>query len=227
MIELMNVTHKYSIGKVDVTALNGVSFKISEGEIVALVGPSGSGKTSVINLVGGLDTPTDGEIVVDKDNINQYTIKEKNLFRKNKVSFIFQSYNLLPTLTVLENVEFPLIFKSDRDGQSSYSPQEALDFVGLGGLESRMINELSGGQRQRVAVARAIVSSSKVLLADELTANLDGESAHNVMQMVKEVNKTTGTTVIYSTHDARILSYADRVISMADGKIEDIKENKN
>ncbi len=225
MIQLKNVKHKYNTGKVEVKALDDISFQINQGEMVALVGPSGSGKTSVINLVGGLDVPSAGEIVVEGENITAYSADQKNLYRKDKISFIFQAYNLLPTLTVLENVEFPLIFKTEETGKKLYSPAEALKFVGLSGLENRMINELSGGQRQRVAVARAIVSASKILLADELTANLDGESAHNVMQLVKEVNEKLGVTVVYSTHDARILKYANRIITMTDGKVTSINKN--
>jgi putative ABC transport system ATP-binding protein len=225
-IKFVNVEHSYQLGKVGIPALRGINLEISKGEIIALVGPSGSGKTTLINLLGTLDTPTQGEIYVDSLPIGNLSPKEKVNYRKNMVSFVFQFFNLFPTLNVFENVEFPLLFSDVSVAEIKERVSSAVEMVGLKGLEKRSIDELSGGQRQRVAVARALVTRAQIVLADEPTGNLDGETAIKVMDLMAEINQKYGTTLIFSTHDPRVMKYAHRICEIKDGVIENIKINK-
>jgi len=219
LIEVQNVTHEYHLGKVRVRALEDISLTIRSGEKVAFVGPSGSGKTTLINLIGRLDSPSEGKIFVDGEDITTYSARQSTNYRKTKVSFVFQFFNLISTLSVYENVEFPLLFRSVDAGEVEKRVREALRDVGLEGYENRMINELSGGQRQRVAIARAIVMQPRVILADEPTANLDGRTALQIIDLFSEVNKRFGTTVIFSTHDPRIMDRAERLVRLQDGRL--------
>mgnify|MGYP005857206407 CR=1 FL=1 len=221
-IKFVNVEHNYQLGKVGIPALRGINLEISKGEIIALVGPSGSGKTTLINLLGTLDTPTKGEIYVDSLTISNLSPKDKVNYRKNMVSFVFQFFNLFPTLNVFENIEFPLLFSNVSAAEIKERVSSAVEMVGLKGLEKRSIDELSGGQRQRVAVARALVTRSQIVLADEPTGNLDGETATKVMDLMVEINQKYGTTLIFSTHDPRVMKYAHRICEIKDGVIENI-----
>lgn len=222
-ITIKDVYHDYFLGKVVVNALKGINIAIDEGEMVALIGPSGSGKTTVINLLGTIDSPTRGEIYVDSINLNKLSAKEKIKYRRTKISFIFQFFNLFPTLNVFENTEFPLLFSPVSKNEIKERVTFALKTVGLGGLENRRIDELSGGQRQRVAIARALVTKAPIVLADEPTGNLDGETANIVMELMKKINADFGTTFLFSTHDPRVMKYANKIIELRDGRVENVK----
>lgn len=216
---MQDVFHHYNLGKTNVQSLKKINLEINKSEIIALVGPSGSGKTTLINLIGTLDDPTKGNILVDRINIRKLTKNEKNTYRQKMVSFVFQSYNLLPTLTVYENIEFPLLFSSIASDQIQDRVNSAIKLVCLDGLGKRNLDELSGGQRQRVAIARAVVTNSPILLADEPTGNLDSDTAFKIMDLMVNMNHQLGTTIIFSTHDKRIMSYAHKIIELKDGEI--------
>ncbi len=212
--------HKiYKEAEIEVHAVRGVDLIIEQGEFTAIVGPSGSGKTTFLNMIGGLDTPTKGEINID--NVDMGTLKGSKLidFRMKNIGFVFQAYNLIPVLTAKENVEFIMHLqgksKKDRDKRS----EELLTAVGLGDRINSRPNKLSGGQQQRVAVARALASKPKFILADEPTANLDSESTANLLDIMEKLNKEENITFIFSTHDSRVVKKARRVITLEDGKI--------
>ncbi|MGC8754841.1 MAG: ABC transporter ATP-binding protein [Thermosulfidibacteraceae bacterium] len=218
-IKLEGITHYYRLGNVLIKALDNVNIEIEKGSMIALVGASGSGKTTLINLIGKLDAPSEGKIIVDGKDITRLNVKETVFYRKEMVSFVFQFFNLLPTLNVYENIEFPLLFRSIPPSEIKRRINYALEMVDLTGFEKRKIDELSGGQRQRVAVARAVVTGAKIILADEPTANLDGATGSMVMDLMLEVKNKLGTTIIYSTHDPRVMEKADRIIRLSDGKV--------
>jgi len=212
--------HKiYKEAEIEVHAVRGVDLVIEQGEFTAIVGPSGSGKTTFLNMLGGLDTATKGEINID--NVDMGTLKGSKLidFRMKNIGFVFQAYNLIPVLTAKENVEFIMHLqgksKKDRDKRA----EELLTAVGLGDRINSRPNKLSGGQQQRVAVARALASKPKFILADEPTANLDSESTANLLDIMEKLNKEENITFIFSTHDSRVVKKARRVITLEDGKI--------
>lgn len=222
-ITMKDVFHDYHLGKVTVNALRGINMDIDKGEMVALIGPSGSGKTTIINLLGTIDSPSAGEILVDSIALNKLSARQKIEYRKTKIGFIFQFFNLFPTLNVFENIEFPLLFSPVPHSEIKKRVTFALETVGLGGLENRRIDELSGGQRQRVAIARALVTQAPIILADEPTGNLDGETAVKVMDLMSQINKQFGTTFLFSTHDPRVMKYANKLIELRDGKVENVR----
>ena len=219
VIDIKNVEKIYNDSEVKVHAVNGVSLSFEEGEFAAIVGPSGSGKTTLLNMLGGLDNPTSGEITIGGTNIS--TLKGSKLidFRLHNIGFVFQSYNLIPVLTAKENTEFVMemqgISKSTRDARV----EELLTAVGLGDRLDSRPSKLSGGQQQRVAVARALASKPKFILADEPTANLDSKSTENLLDIMEKLNKEEKITFVFSTHDARVVKKARRVITLEDGKI--------
>jgi len=200
--------------------LNQVDFVVPEGDFVCLSGPSGSGKTTLLNAIGGLDTPTSGTIDIDGQCIDHLSKTAMADMRLNKIGFVFQAYNLIPVLSALENVEFVMQVQSVPTAQRRQAAMAILKEVGLEGMEHRRPAELSGGQQQRVAVARAIVSKPALVLADEPTANLDSISAQHLMSLFVALNQNHNITFIISTHDQRVMSYAKRLITMVDGKIE-------
>lgn len=222
MIKIKSLSHNYMLGNVEVSALTNINLDIPKGKMIALIGPSGSGKTTLLNLIGSLDKPSFGEIEVDGINLNNMSLKEIQKYRRDTISFIFQFFNLFPTLDLKENVEFPLLFSNISKKEISSRSKEAIDMVGLKGFDTRKINELSGGQRQRIAVARAIVTQSKIVLADEPTGSLDSKTASDVMNFFKQINKHTGTTFVFSTHDPRVIEYADIVIKLKDGVVDEV-----
>lgn len=222
MIELVNVTKVYKTGRFEVIALNNVSMKIEDGEFIAIMGPSGSGKTTLLNLIGCLDKPTKGKIIIDGIDTSQLTDKQLTEFRRDKIGFIFQQYYLIPTLTALENVELPMIFKGIPRSERIRRAKELLSLVGLGREMNRMPNELSGGQQQRVAIARALANNPSILLCDEPTGNLDRKSGKVVMDLIKKLNEERGVTVVLVTHDAEVARYAERVVRIVDGRITDV-----
>ncbi len=219
VIDIKNVEKIYNDSEVQVHAVNGVSLSFEEGEFAAIVGPSGSGKTTLLNMLGGLDTPTSGEIIIGGVNIN--TLKGSKLidFRLRNIGFVFQSYNLIPVLTAKENTEFVMEMQGVSKEIKNKRVKELLGAVGLGERLDSRPSKLSGGQQQRVAVARALASKPKFILADEPTANLDSKSTENLLDIMEKLNKEEKITFIFSTHDARVVKKARRVITLEDGKI--------
>ena len=212
--------HKvYNEGEIEVNALNGVNLEINEGEFTAIVGPSGSGKTTLLNLLGGLDTPTNGEIQVRDVLISSLKGSELVNYRLNNIGFVFQSYNLIPVLTALENVEFIMNLQGVSKKERRERAIELLDAVGLKDRINSRPNKLSGGQQQRVAVARALASKPDFVLADEPTANLDSKSTENLLDIMESLNRKENITFIFSTHDARVVNKARRVVTIEDGMI--------
>ena len=223
MIELQNVTKMYTIGTVEVSALNGVSLTIDRGELTAIMGPSGSGKSTLMNMLGCLDVPTAGRYLLEGEEIGSLSGNQLAEIRNRKIGFVFQVYNLLPRLTALSNVELPLLYGHGRDRKQR--ALEALDRVGLADRVDHRPTELSGGQQQRVGIARALVKDPSILLADEPTGNLDSRSSEEIMAILKRLNRDDGMTVIIVTHDPEVGDQTHRVISMRDGVV--VSDNVN
>lgn len=219
VIDVKNVTKIYNDSEVKVHAVNGISLSFEEGEFAAIVGPSGSGKTTLLNMLGGLDKPTSGEIVVDHTNIRELKSSRLIDFRLQNIGFVFQAYNLIPVLTARENVEFIMHLQGRPKNEREKRVKELLEAVGLGDRMDSRPAKLSGGQQQRVAVARALASKPKFILADEPTANLDSKSTENLLDIMEKLNDEENITFIFSTHDARVVKKARRVITIEDGKV--------
>ena len=219
IIEIKNLTKVYDEKTIPVYALNGVNLSFREGEFTSIVGPSGSGKTTLLNLMGGLDAPTSGEIVIDQTDITRLKSRKLIDFRLRNIGFVFQSFNLIPVLTAKENVEFIMQLQGVNREQRDLRTLELLKSVGLGDKINARPGKLSGGQQQRVAVARALASKPKFILADEPTANLDSKSAENLLEIMEKLNREENITFIFSTHDSRVVAKARRVITLEDGKI--------
>jgi putative ABC transport system ATP-binding protein len=219
IIQITNLTKVYKEGVEEVKALDGVSLSIGKGEFTAIVGPSGSGKTTLLNMIGGLDTPTSGTITVDGIEVTRLSSNDLINFRRDNVGFVFQAYNLIPVLTAKENVTFVMDLQGVPTKQSSERAMELLNSVGLGDRVDARPSKLSGGQQQRVAVARALASKPKFILADEPTANLDGKSAETLLDIMEKLNEEENITFIFSTHDPRVMQKARRIITLEDGKI--------
>jgi len=219
IIEIKNLHKTYDSNSIPVHAVNGVNLTIEEGEFTAIVGPSGSGKTTLLNIVGGLDEATDGKVIIDETDIGSLSSRKMTDFRMNKIGFVFQAYNLIPVLTARENVEFIMRLKGEKKEKRNARTEELLKEVGLGELMERRPSKLSGGQQQRVAVARALASKPKFVLADEPTANLDSKSTENLLDIMEQLNKEEKITFIFSTHDQRVVKKARRIITLEDGKV--------
>jgi len=219
VIEINNLTKIYQEDAEVVKALDGVNLTIGKGEFTAIVGPSGSGKTTLLNMIGGLDKPTSGTIVVDGIEVTKLSSNDLINFRRDSVGFVFQAYNLIPVLTAKENVTFVMDLQGVPTRQSSARAMELLKSVGLGDRVDARPGKLSGGQQQRVAVARALASKPKFILADEPTANLDGKSAETLLEIMEKLNEEENITFIFSTHDPRVMQKARRIITLEDGKI--------
>lgn len=219
VIEIKDLYKIYNGSHVEVRAVNGIDLTVEEGEFTAIVGPSGSGKTTFLNLLGGLDRPTSGEVLVD--GVNIWNLKSRKLidFRLRNIGFVFQAYNLIPVLTAKENVEFIMQLQGQSKLEREKRTKELLEEVGLGERLDSTPSKLSGGQQQRVAVARALASKPKFILADEPTANLDSKSTETLLDIMEKLNKEEKITFIFSTHDARVVKKARRVITIEDGKI--------
>ena len=225
MIETENLKKTYKQGSLKVKAVDNVNLEISDGEFTAIVGPSGSGKTTLLNCIGGLDDPTSGNVIIDDEVISSYSSGQMIKFRLNNIGFVFQAYNLIPVLTAKENIEMVMLMqgynKQDMDQRSS----DLLSEVGMENMYKRRQAELSGGQQQRVAVARALASKPKFILADEPTANLDSKSTAKLLDIMSRLNKQENITFVFSTHDQRVIDRARRVVTLEDGKIiKDIKK---
>lgn len=221
IVETVDVRKTYQQGKVEVTALGGVSLSIQKGSFVALAGPSGSGKTTMLNMIGGLDSPDSGQIVVNGNALEKLSQTELASLRLHNIGFIFQAYNLIPVLSALENVEFVMLLQGIPSAERRDRAMSILDDVGLEGTYNRRPAELSGGQQQRVAVARAIVSNPSIVLADEPTANLDSKTGKGLLEMMREMNEEKKVTFIFSTHDRMVMDYARRLILIRDGLVAD------
>ena len=217
-VDVRNVRKVYRRGNEEVVVLDGLSLAIPDGDYVALMGPSGSGKTTLLNLIGCLDTPTSGEIAIDGEAITRLTAGRRADLRARKLGFIFQTFNLIPVLTAWENVEYPLLIHR-RGGDVAGRVRAALAQVGLGERTRHRPSELSGGQQQRVAIARALVGEPSLVLADEPTANLDSATGREIVDLMRRLNRERGTTFVFSTHDPRIMSAADRVVEISDGRL--------
>jgi len=217
-VVVKDVTKTYRLGTLTVTALAGVSLTVRTGEFLAVAGPSGSGKTTLLNLIGCLDTPTSGEIAIDGEPVSALSPGRRADLRASKLGFVFQTFNLIPVLTAYENVEYPLLIHR-RGGNVATRVRAALEQVGLGDRATHRPPELSGGQQQRVAIARALVGEPALVLADEPTANLDSHTGHDIIELMRRLNREHGTTFVFSTHDPRIMQAADRVLEISDGRL--------
>jgi putative ABC transport system ATP-binding protein len=221
IVSIKQATKDYRLGKVVVQALRGVSLEVAQGEFLSIAGPSGSGKTTLLNLIGCVDTPTSGTVEVAGRDISKLTERELTDLRLHTIGFIFQSFNLVNVLDVFRNVELPLLLQRTlKADERSQRVMNLLERVGLKDLVRHRPSELSGGQRQRVAIARALVTRPKLVLADEPTANLDSVTGENILDLMKELNRTEKTTFIFSTHDARVMAHASSIVRLADGKLE-------
>lgn len=223
IITLNKIYKTYNSRQVPVHALNGVDLLFDEGEFTAIVGPSGSGKTTLLNILGGLDDPDSGDVIIDEVYVNRLSGNEKIKFRLNHIGFIFQAYNLIPVLTARENVEFILELQGVPKAERKKRSLQLLEAVGIPEKADVRPRQLSGGQQQRVAVARALASNPRFVLADEPTANLDSTSAENLLSIMHELNQQENTTFIFSTHDERVVKKARRVVTLQDGTIKDDK----
>ncbi len=227
LLELKKVKKIYKQGKIEVPALRGVDMTVEEGEFTTIFGPSGSGKTTLLNMIGCLDTPTEGDIHLNGNKISDLSKKELAMTRRLNIGFIFQGYNLIPVLTAYENVEFAIrLIGHLPEKEMREKVLKMLEEVGLKGKENRRPGELSGGEKQRVAIARALIKQPKIILADEPTANLDSETAQDVIKNMVKMNKELGTTFIFSTHDPQIMEYARRFVNLKDGMISSDKKKE-
>ena len=219
IITIEHLTKRFPVGKGEFTALKDINLQFGKGEFAGLVGPSGSGKTTMLNIIGSLDSPTEGKAVVLGKSIAALSHQQSADLRNRHIGFIFQEYHLLPVYTVYENVEFSLLLQDMEAAKRKKAVMEALEWVGLTDKVDSKPAKLSGGESQRVAIARAMVKRPDILLADEPTANLDAKNAHNVLQLMKKLNQELETTFIFSTHDEKVMQYLDRMINLADGKV--------
>jgi putative ABC transport system ATP-binding protein len=226
MINIADVRKVYKMGDVEVHALRGVSFSIERGEFVAIMGPSGSGKSTVMNLIGCLDSPSDGDYILDGISVGRMAESELALVRSRKLGFVFQQYNLLPRQTALRNVELPLIYRGIGANERHRRSTIALQIVGMGQRMEHRPNELSGGQQQRVAIARALAGGPAIILADEPTGALDTATSAEIMGILQRLNREQGLTVVLVTHEADIAEYAQRVLLMRDGQLVDDRRNE-
>ncbi len=219
IIEARNIYKVYNETKIPVNALNGVDLKIEEGEFTAIVGPSGSGKTTLLNILGGLDLPSKGDIFIEGTNLKNLSSRQLIDFRLHNIGFVFQSYNLIPVLTAKENTEFILELQKVPKKERIQKAMELLKAVGIADKADHRPGQLSGGQQQRVAVARALASQPRFIIADEPTANLDSRSTNDLLEIMAEMNRKYNSTFIFATHDQRVMDKAHRIVTIDDGKI--------
>ena len=218
LLQVQEICKYYRMGEVQITAVDHVSFSVEKGEFVVIVGASGAGKTTVLNLLGGMDTCDSGSILVDGTDITKLRKRKLAAYRRFDIGFVFQFYNLIPVLNVVENITLPVLMDGRKVNDARL--QELLDTLGLRGREKHLPNQLSGGQQQRVAIARALINKPKILLADEPTGNLDSRTGQEVMELLCEIFRERNTTFILSSHDPQMQCYTDRTVYFSDGKIE-------
>lgn len=220
MITAKNLKKVYKVGELDLTVINDLSLTIGEGEFISLIGPSGSGKSTVLNMLGCLDTPTSGSLNINGQDISSLNKTQLANFRGKNIGFIFQSFNLIPVLTVYENIEYPLIMIQNLpENERKTRIERLLKEVGMYEQKDKTPDKISGGQMQRVAIARALVTNPKIVFADEPTANLDSKTAHMIIELLKKIQKEYNTTFVFATHDEKIVSNVDRLINIVDGNI--------
>lgn len=220
MIELKNISKSYNLGEQELKVLDNINFKVQKGEFVSIIGPSGSGKSTMMNILGLLDVADSGEYLLDNRSIKDANDSILADIRNKKIGFIFQSFNLLPKMNALENVQVPLMYRGMNKKESQKRAYEILEKVGLKGREKHMPSQLSGGQQQRVAIARALIGEPEIILADEPTGALDSKTGNEVMELLQELNRE-GQTIILITHDISIANRANRIVKMMDGKLEE------
>lgn len=220
IVSLKNITKRFKVGEGEFTALKNINLEFKKGEFAGFVGPSGSGKTTLLNIIGSLDSPTEGQAMVLGKNIATLSHKESAQLRNKHIGFVFQVFNLLPVYTVYENVEFALLLQDYSKAERKKMVMEALEWVGLTDLANKKPDKISGGEGQRVAIARAMVKRPELLIADEPTANLDAANAHIILKMMKKLNKELNTTFLFSTHDEKVMKYLNRMVSLRDGSVE-------
>jgi putative ABC transport system ATP-binding protein len=220
IVRLEEASKYYQQGKMEVRAVDGLSIEIHKGDFAALCGPSGSGKTTVLNLIGGLDVPTNGKVFLEGQDIGLLSRSKISAIRRDRIGFVFQAYNLIPVMTSYENAAFVLSLQGVSDRECRDRVMAILKEVGLEGLERRRPDEMSGGQQQRVAIARAIVTQPAIVLADEPTANVDSANADSLLKLMERLNHESGITFLFSTHDQRVMDRAHRIIKLHDGKME-------
>ncbi len=219
LIDITGITKVYRMGSTEVHALAGVDLQVEHNEYIAIMGPSGSGKSTLMNVIGCLDTPTDGDFFLNSKNVSHMSDDELAQIRNSEIGFVFQTFNLLPRVTCLQNVELPLIYAGVRKSDRKALAMQALESVGLGDRVTHKPSELSGGQRQRVAVARALVNSPSILLADEPTGNLDSRTSEEIMELFEELHER-GNTILIVTHEEEVAQHTRRIVRLRDGKVE-------
>jgi len=219
IVRVIGVKKTFTMGKVELEALKGVDLEIFAGEYISIMGPSGSGKSTLFNMIGGLDKPTEGKVFIDEVDISQLDAFELAWLRNRKIGYIFQTFNLIPVMTALENVTLPMTFAGMNADDAQDKGIELLKLVGLGERFQHKPLELSGGQQQRVAVARALAAEPKIILADEPTANLDSETGHALIELMRHLNREHAVTFVFSTHDPRLLDSVDRIVRLEDGRV--------
>lgn len=224
IVRVAEVTKDFDLGKIVVKVLKGINLEIETGKYISIMGPSGSGKSTLFNMIGGLDKPTSGKVFIDEVDIAQLDAYELAWLRCRKIGYIFQTFNLIPVMTALENVTLPMTFAGVPNDTAMEKGMELLDIVGLGGRHSHKPSELSGGQQQRVAVARALANDPAIILADEPTGNLDLTTGEDIINLLKELSSNRSVTIISATHDYKMLSVSDQVVWIRDGRIDKIQE---
>lgn len=220
LIQIRDLRKVYKVGSEKVIALNNINLSIGNGEICCLLGTSGSGKSTLLNIAAGLEKPTSGEVIINGRHLEKMNERQMAKFRQNNIGFIFQSYNLMPFLTALENVSLPLVFKGIPKGIRAKRAKKMLELVGLKSHLKHKPSQMSGGQQQRVGIARAFVSKPKIVFADEPTGNLDSKTSKDVMELMVSTARENGLTLVIVTHDIQVAAYADRIVHILDGSIE-------
>ncbi|MCD6112606.1 MAG: ABC transporter ATP-binding protein [Bacteroidales bacterium] len=225
VIKINNLVKRFPMGKGYFTALNKINLSFEKGEFAGFVGPSGSGKTTLLNIIGSLDTPSDGSVIVMGKSVSDLTYKQSARLRNKHIGFIFQTYNLLPVYTVFENVEFSLLLQNISASERKKAVMEALEWLDIADKAKSKPNMLSGGECQRVAIARAMVKKPEIILADEPTANLDSENSHRILQTMKKLNEELKVSFLFATHDEKVMKYLDRIIALVDGRVASDEKN--
>lgn len=224
IVRVSGVTKNFDLGKIEVKVLKGIDLEIEEGKYISIMGPSGSGKSTLFNMIGGLDKPTSGKVFIDEVDIAQLDAYELAWLRCRKIGYIFQTFNLIPVMTALENVTLPMTFAGLPNDSATEKGMELLHLVGLDGRQTHKPSELSGGQQQRVAVARALANDPAIILADEPTGNLDLTTGEDIIRLLKELSRERSVTIISATHDYKMLNVSDQVVWIRDGRIDKIQE---